>query len=497
MEQKPEAKQSEAQQPQAQQSEVTSPAQLESAKASTEAKGEAKGSGTTSRVTVFVPLPKAPQSIGFAGSLSFNPMKWLLRGVVFGGTAAIAASVGLIAALTTPIPAAIAPQHDQPLAFNDLWKQGLLNYPVDRPVNVLVMGIDLPLDLPEDAPANKSNVFAGRSDTMLLVRIDPTQNTANILSIPRDTQVDLPGQGTEKINYANVLGGSKLAAQVVSQNLNGVPIDRYVRVSTGAFRELVDLLGGVEVNVPIDMKYDDETQHLHINLKKGLQTLNGKQAEQFARFRNDGNGDIGRVQRQQQMIHALRDKLTNPMLVARLPQAIELFKKYIDTNLSPDEMLALVSFGLNLQKDNFHMVMLPGRFSDPNEYVASYWLMDQSGKDQVMQEFFDISSVAVLSQHTNFDNARIAVQNASHDPAMGNRVAAYLQAQGFSNVYVVDDAPEQEGKTQIIVQRGDLQGASMLEKTLGIGQVVSASTGDLQSDFTLRVGDDWQERSKV
>ena len=496
MEQKPEVKQSEAQQPQAQQSEVTSPVKLESAKASTEAKG-AKGGGSTSRVTVFVSLPKAPQHSGFAGLRAFNSMKWLLRSVVFGGTAAIAASVGLIAALTTPIPAAIAPQHDQPLAFNDLWKQGLLNYPVDRPVNVLVMGIDLPLDLPENAPANQANVFAGRSDTMLLVRIDPTQNTANILSIPRDTQIDLPGQGTEKINYANVIGGSKLAAQVVSQNLNGVPIDRYVRVSTGAFRELVDLLGGVEVNVPIDMKYDDETQHLHINLKKGLQTLNGKQAEQFARFRNDGNGDIGRVQRQQQMIHALRDKLTNPMLVARLPQAIELFKKYIDTNLSPDEMLALVGFGLNLQKDNFHMVMLPGRFSDPKEYVASYWLMDQSGKDQVMQEFFDISSVAVLSQHTNFDNARIAVQNASHDPALATRAAAYLQSQGFSNVYVVDDAPEQEDKTQIIVQRGDLQGASMLGKALGFGQVVSASTGDLQSDFTLRVGDDWQERSKV
>ena len=463
MEQKPEVKQFRIKQSEAKSAEAD-PAEAKPTEATSgsakpdlapdlaKASSGATGSGTTNRVTVFVPLPKAPQPDRFGGS--FHPMKWLLRSVVFGGTAAIAATAGLVAALTTPLPAAIAPQHDQPLAFNDLWKQGLLSYKVDHPVNVLVMGIDLPLDLPENAPANQANVFAGRSDTMLLVRVDPTQNTANIMSIPRDTQVELPGQGTEKINYANVLGGSKLAAQVVSQNLSGVPIDRYVRVSTGAFRELVDLLGGVQVNVPIDMKYDDETQHLHINLKKGLQTLNGAQAEQFARFRNDGNGDIGRVQRQQQMIHALREKLTNPMMVARLPTAIELFKKYIDTNLSPEEMLSLVSFGLNLQKDNLHMVMLPGRFSDPDEYVASYWLMDQTGKDQVMQEFFDISSVAVLSQRTNFDNARIAVQNASHDPALADRAAAYLQAQGFSNVYLVDDSPEQESKTQIIVQRG-------------------------------------------
>jgi polyisoprenyl-teichoic acid--peptidoglycan teichoic acid transferase len=471
---------------------------------SAKASNQTTGSGTTNRVTVLIPPSKK-----FSVPSSDRPylMKWLLRGVVFGGTALLAAAVGTLAALTTPLPDAIAPQHDQPLSFNDLWQQGLLTYKLDRPVNILVMGIDQPLDLPEDAAASEDNasednasednVFAGRSDTMMLIRIDPDRNTTNVLSIPRDTQVELPGQGVEKINYANVVGGSKLTAQVVSENLNGVPIDRYVRVSTGAFRELIDLVGGVRIYVPEDMKYDDETQQLHIDLKKGWQTLNGKQAEQFARFRNGGNGDIGRVQRQQQLIHTLREKLTNPMVVAKLPQAIELFQTYIDTNLSPEEMLSLVSFGLGIQKDDFHMVMLPGRFSSPEEYTASYWLMDQMGKDQVMQEFFEISSVAVLSQHSNFTDARIAVQNASHDPELGSRVAAYLQSQGFSNVYVVDDSSEPEAKTQIIVQRGDLQGASMLKQMVEVGQVVSASTGDLESDFTLRVGDDWQERSKI
>lgn len=331
---------------------------------------------------------------------------------------------------------------------------------------------------------------------MLLLRVDPDKNTVNLLSIPRDTQVEIPGEGVEKINYANVIGGSKMAAQVVSQNLNGVTIDRYVRISTGAFRELVDLLGGVDVFVPEDMKYSDDTQKLYIDLKKGQQTLNGKQAEQFARFRDDGNGDIGRVQRQQQLIRALREKLTNPLLVARLPEAIRLFQRYIDTNLSPEEMLSLVSFGLTLKQDDFHMVMLPGRFSSPEEFVASYWLLDPAGKDQVMSDFFDVSS-ASLAQHTSFTNTRIAVQNASRDPELGAQVSAYLQSQGFTNVYILDDAPDRQDKTQIIVQRGDLQGATMLESLLGVGQVVSASTGDLESDFTLRIGDDWEARSKV
>jgi LCP family protein required for cell wall assembly len=419
----------------------------------------------------------------------------LLRTLMIGGVAVLSAAVGGVLALTTPLPAAIAPQGSKPMSFEEIWQQGLGSHQIDRPINILVMGIDLPLDLPDNSLSN--DVFSGRSDTMLLLHVNPEDKTVSVLSVPRDTQVSIPGEGVEKINYANVVGGSKLAAQVVSQNLNGVTIDRYVRVSTNAFREMVDLLGGVRVFVPEEMKYTDETQKLYIDLKQGWQTLNGEQAEQFARFRQDDKGDIGRVQRQQQLIRALRESMANPVMVARLPQAIELFQKYIDTNLSPQEMLALAGFGLGLKQDNFRMVMLPGRFSAPDEFVASYWLMDDSAKDQVMSEFFDLSSVAVSDQQSSFTNTRIAVQNASNDPELGGRVADYLLNQGFSNVYVIEDWPDHQPQTQIIVQRGDLQGASLLEGTLGIGQVVSASTGDLQSDFTLRVGDDWEQRSKI
>jgi polyisoprenyl-teichoic acid--peptidoglycan teichoic acid transferase len=455
---------------------------------------EASSEGTSSRVTVLI-SPSPSPSISSLQTPHPSFMRWLLRSLMLGGTAVLSAMVGGVLALTTPLPAAIAPQSSKPMSLENIWHQGLGGYQIDRPINILVMGIDLPLDLPDSAAS--ADVFAGRSDTMLLLHINPENQTVSVLSVPRDTQVEIPGEGVEKINYANVVGGSKLAAQVVSQNLNGVAIDRYVRVSTEAFRELVDLLGGVRVFVPEDMKYTDETQHLYIDLKQGWQTLGGKQAEQFARFRHDDKGDIGRVQRQQQLIRALRENLANPAIVTRLPQAIALFQKYIDTNLSPEEMLSLASFGLGLQKDNLRMVMLPGRFSSPDEFVASYWLMDTAAKDQVMNEFFSLSSVAEMGQQSNFINTRIAVQNASNDPDLGGRVAAYLQSQGFTNVYVVEDWPDRQPQTQIIVQRGDLQGATLLENTLGIGQVVSASTGDLQSDFTLRVGDDWDKRSKV
>lgn len=380
------------------------------------------------------------------------------------------------------------------MSVSELWTKSF-NYQITRPVNILVTGIDLPLDLPEGKSAE--DVFAGRSDVMMLVRIDPGTDSVNVLSIPRDTQVDIPNEGMVKINHANMVGGAEFTAQVVSQNLNGVPIDRYVRVSTGAFRELVDLMGGIEVYVPEAMHYEDQTQKLKIDLEPGQQVLNGAQAEQFARFRNDANGDIGRVQRQQQLIQALRSKLTDPTLLPRIPQAIQIFQRYIDTNLTTEEMLALANFGLGLEQDHFRMVLLPGRFSTPEEFVASYWLMDAAAKDQVMQEYFDVASIAVMSNQHSLNDLSIAIQNASSDPQLAGQVSTYLQAQGFQNVYLIEDWPEHQPQTQIIAQRGDIDSATMLESLLGVGQVVPASTGDLSSDLTIRVGDDWMENHQI
>jgi polyisoprenyl-teichoic acid--peptidoglycan teichoic acid transferase len=436
----------------------------------------------------------APESqLAFSRSPSsrrFRPAQWLLWSFVFLLTAIVSGTLGAVAVLTTPLVAMVAPHAErQDFSIKDLLRQSL-RYQVTRPVNILVMGIDRVPDIQGNSP----EVFSGRSDTMLLVRLDPRNKTVSVLSIPRDTQVDIPGTGLAKINQSNAQGGAGLAARVVSHTLDNIVIDRYVRISTEAFREMVDLLGGVEVYVPLPMLYDDNTQNLHIDLSKGWQTLNGDQAEQFARFRADGNGDIGRVQRQQLLIRALRDRLTSPAVLPKLPQAIDLLQKYIDTNLSLEEMLALANFGLNLEQDNFRMAMLPGRFSTPQEYIASYWIMDSDGMNQVMQSYFQQDGGGITRTDQPLNGLRIAVQNASGHPELGHRVAAYLQAQGFTNVYVIQDWGDQQRQTQVIAQRGDLEGADRLKSSLGLGQIVPASTGDLESDFTIRIGEDWLQR---
>lgn len=413
----------------------------------------------------------------------------LLWTVTLALTAGVSATLGAALMLFGPFNVSRAAETAPPVRSINTLLSSTFGYRVTRPVNILVLGIDRVLEPEND------DIFSGRSDTMLLVHVDPIKQAVNVLSIPRDTQVEIPGYGVFKVNQANAEGGALLAAQTVNQNFGDVQIDRYVRVSTDAFRELVDLLGGVEVYVPQPMKYQDNTQKLTIDLEQGWQTLNGEQAEQFARFRKDAFGDIGRVQRQQQLIRALKDRLINPTIVTKVPQIIELMQSYIDTNLTFEEMVALANLGIGLEKDNFRMVMLPGRFSTPSESLVSYWIMDPDGRDRVMQDYFQADGITEVSEPRRTSRLRIAVQNATDDPRLAREVAVYLQNHGFDNVYVIRDWSDAQDETQIIVQRGDLQGAALLESTLGLGEIVPASIGDLESDLTIRVGSDWLTRA--
>jgi polyisoprenyl-teichoic acid--peptidoglycan teichoic acid transferase len=244
-----------------------------------------------------------------------------------------------------------------------------------QPYQLLVMGID-------------GKDFGGRSDTMLLVRFDNSDRRINILSIPRDTRVKIPNYGYGKINAANVYGGTKLAISTVQAKLNGVKIDRYVRLDSSGLDEIIDAIGGVEVNVPKVMKYADKTQKLTIDLQPGLQTLNGKQAEGFVRFRNDGNGDIGRIKRQQIMIQAVKAKMNSPLILVKLPELIPVIQKHIDTNLSFEEMMAIASFSISLKSEQINTKSLTGIPSVPYQYDALYWLADGNDVDKAISGKF-------------------------------------------------------------------------------------------------------------
>ena len=255
---------------------------------------------------------------------------------------------------------------------------------LERPYQILVMGVDRVLDVPIGSPES----FNGRSDSMLLIRFDPSDRTVNMLSIPRDTQVPIPSYGVTKINAANVYGGAALAQEVVSNKLNGVEIDRYVRIDTSGLAALDDAIGGVEINVPKRMKYVDKTQNLNINLYPGMQNLNGEQAEGFARFRQDEEADIGRIKRQQIILKAVKAKIANPAIVLRLPELISIMQKHVDSSLSFDEMMAIATFSLTLKPEQTQSSSLKGRPSEQNEFRFSYWMVSPDDVDQAIANKF-------------------------------------------------------------------------------------------------------------
>ncbi len=425
-----------------------------------------------------------------------KPISPLLRGFIWGGcftlTAFISGVMGVTIALKSPLPIdseTVNAITEKISAVNELGLSSLFVRKLEQPINILVMGIDR---VPS-AEVGSELAFSGRSDTMLVVRFQPLDHSLRILSIPRDSRIKLPSGAYAKINSANVRGGVDFTQEVIQDNLEGIVVDKYVRVTTDAFTELVDLIGGVEVYVPQEMKYTDKTQGLYIDLKQGKQVLNGDQAEQFARFRNDTLGDIGRVQRQQILLKAFQKKMQSPQAILKIPQALKLLQERIDTDLTQEEMLSLASFCLGLEKKDIRMVLLPGRASTPQEYRLSYWLISERGKNEVIKQYLEVesdSSNSSLDSQKSPLRIRIAIQNATPNPEVAKTVARFLVDQGFRNVYLSSDSMIPTKKTQIIVQKGDYNSAQMIQRILDLGELEASSTGDITSDITIRVGID-------
>ncbi len=370
---------------------------------------------------------------------------------------------------------------------------------IERPINILVVGTKvLTTDLDRPPPPNQKyqalvNSFDGLADTLMLLRFNPVDHRMAVLSIPRDTQVVIDGRGEAKINEANALGGPALGAKTVSELLGGVPIDRYVRVNVQGIEKLVDALGGVTVYVPKNMHYQDDSQHLYINLKVGRQHLNGNQALQFLRFRYDELGDIGRVQRQQALLRSLVEQSFRPGTLRRLPQVIEVIKAHIDTNLSVDELMGLCGFLSQVKRSQVQMLMLPGEFNGDGRDAPSYWLPHRDRIQVLMSEYFNQTQPAFLQPDPAGlapNQIRVAIQDSTNRPDVVKDLTTALLHSGYREIELYDPWSEPLQVTRIIAQQGDVSQAEAIRQKLGFGEVRIDSTGVLNSDVTVQVGSD-------
>ena len=215
----------------------------------------------------------------------------------------------------------------------------------------------------------------GRSDTLMVATIDPIKNEASLLSIPRDTRVAIPRNGYDKINAAYAYGGEKLTQRTVEDFL-GVRIDHYVIINTHAFQKIVDAIGGIDINVEKRMYYEDpwdDDGGLIIDLRPGMQHMDGKTAVTYVRYR-DEEGDIGRVKRQQKFMRACVDAVTTPAILPRLPGIISSVIDSVKTDLSVRQMLEFIGTLKQAQAKGLRTDMVPGR----PLYIEgiSYWIPD-------------------------------------------------------------------------------------------------------------------------
>jgi len=264
--------------------------------------------------------------------------------------------------------------------------------------------------LPEGFLSGKKNVLVlgcdvregdtGRSDTLFVVMLDPDKKDASLLSIPRDTRVKIKGHGWDKINHAFAFGGHELSRSTV-QDFLGIKIDNYVMVDFSGFVQLIDTIGGVDIDVEKSMSYYDPYADFRIDLQKGPQHLDGKKAIQYVRYR-DEEGDIGRIRRQQKFILAVYDKIRSEGMLARLPGLAKQIMSMIETDLSMPELAKLAKMMHSLVKgdrDGIKMAMVPG----DARYISgvSYWIPDVKKTRDLMADLQDVKAGEAYRKNTD------------------------------------------------------------------------------------------------
>ncbi|MBP1990865.1 LCP family protein [Paenibacillus eucommiae] len=216
-------------------------------------------------------------------------------------------------------------------------------------VNILLLGGD-----------GRDADDSGRSDTTLVVSIDPVSKQSHIFSILRDTYTDIPDHGKNKINAALAFGGPELAMKAVG-NFMGLPIHYYFYLDLESFIKLVDVVGGVDLEVEKDMKYTDtqDKEEFQIDLKKGMQHLDGNKALQYVRFRHDALSDFTRTERQRKFLKALAEKMQTTSSLIHLPGILKEMEPYMDTNMDLGDMVKLATLGYKIRAQTVETVQLP------------------------------------------------------------------------------------------------------------------------------------------
>jgi LCP family protein required for cell wall assembly len=376
-------------------------------------------------------------------------------------------------------------------------------------VTVLLMGLDF-----RDWEAGETP----RTDTMILLTVDPLSKTAGMLSIPRDMWVNIPGSGYGKINTAYFIGASQklpgggpgLAMETV-QGFIGVPIQYYAQIDFYAFEQFIDSMGGLDMHIREPIKVDPLGPGNTVTLEPGVQTLTGAVALAYARQRYTEGGDFDRSRRQQEVIMAIRDQVMNfnmlPTLVAKAPQLYADLQAGIHTNLNLQQVIQLAYLAQQIDPKNIKKGVIGtdmvafGKSPDGLDIEKPLTDKIRILRDEIFTTGGPLSPAAVAADSAELakqEAARIQVQNGSQTGGLAERTTVYFQNQGLT-LLAPGNADRAYTQTVLIDYSGKPYTMRQLASLMKVdtNNVFSRYDPNAQVDVVVILGDDWARENPM
>ena len=375
-------------------------------------------------------------------------------------------------------------------------------------VNMLVMGLDL-----RDTEEGES---APRSDTMILLSMDPLNNTAAAIAIPRDMWVAVPGFDYNKINTAfrfgelyNLPGGGPALASRTVEEFLGVPVHFYVQIDFQAFVDFIDHIHGIKMTFDEPYTIDRRGKWNTVTLEPGTYVLDGEYALAYARDRKTEGDDFDRSSRQMEVIMLIRQRVLNfdqlPTLVLNAPAIYDDLSTGIRTNISLNQLIQLAWKAREIPSENIEMVVIGpeyisfGKAPDGQDILIPITDKIRLLRDEVLGRGGVLSPAADgdLEDRVAEESARVVLLNASYSPDLGERTADWLREKGMEVVGVGTADPT-------TVSTVDLQGPTpyaldWLMETFGMtpGHLDHRFVPDAEADLVLILGDDWANNNTM
>ena len=382
-------------------------------------------------------------------------------------------------------------------------------------IKVLILGVSTDLD-------------SELTDTIMVASYNPNTQKANLLSIPRDSYT---GKNTAKATASlkiNALYNIEKTPEKTLKAVNeitGLDIKYYVIVKTEALIQLVDAIGGVEFNVPIDMKYDDPTQDLHIDLKAGTQKLDGEKAEQVLRFRHSnpdkngvmstypseyGNDDFGRMRTQRDFISALLKQTLKPGNIFKLGEILEIAHKNVETNLELSYIKDYIPYAVEFNTDNLQTATLPGTTPDMKDTNnVSIFVINKKLSTELIQSMFYVDSTEETEDNTITNSLNTTSNSISSTTTVKDDELKIELINGSGNTSKLEEAKtkleeagftvKKTGKTStisktVITNKKNATDEQLknIKQVLNAGSISTNKQASSQVDITIVIGEDFK-----